>query len=143
MLKYQKALLLAEEKHRGQVDKAGEDYLIHLLTVKSILNSDDEDLNIIAILHDIIEDTDINFAVLHVHFGDRVADAVKLLTKVKGQSSKEYYKGIKSNQDALRVKIADLMHNSDLNRISKVTEKDIRRTKNYLDKLEELRGELK
>lgn len=135
-----KAIALASEKHMGQFDKAGMPYILHVLKVMHYLKTDDLELMSIAVMHDLVEDTDITFADLHeMGFSERVVNAVKLLTKMRGQTGKEYLEGIKSNKDAIRVKLADLRHNSDIRRLKGITEKDVARMKKYNEMYLELR----
>lgn len=127
-----KAILLATTKHDGQKDKGGMPYILHPLKVMHYLKTDDQELMAIAVLHDIIEDTDVTFQDLRNHgMTDRVVYAIKLLTKNPGQSYEEYIEGIKTNVDALRVKLCDLRHNSDIRRLKGITDKDIKRMVKY------------
>lgn len=135
-----KAIALASEKHMGQFDKAGMPYILHVLKVMHYLKTDDLELMSIAVMHDLVEDTDVTFADLYeMGFSARVVDAVKLLTKMRGQTAKEYLEGIKSNKDAIRVKLADLRHNSDIRRLKGITDKDVARMKKYNEMYLELR----
>jgi (p)ppGpp synthase/HD superfamily hydrolase len=127
-----KAIALASEKHMGQFDKGGMPYILHPLKVMHYLKSDDMELMSIAVMHDVVEDTDVTFQDLHdLGFTVRVIDALKLLTKMPGQTLKEYVDGIKSNPDAIAVKLADLRHNSDIRRLKGITDKDVARMKKY------------
>lgn len=127
------ALLLASVAHDGQFDKAGKPYLLHVLRVFQNLESDDEELNCIAVLHDVIEDTKTTYAQLReVGLTERVIDGVKLLTKVPGQTEEEYLEGILSSVDAMLVKLADLTDNMDLRRLKGVTDKDMKRINKYV-----------
>lgn len=135
-----KAIALASEKHMGQFDKAGMPYILHVLKVMHYLKTDDLELMSIAVMHDLVEDTDVTFADLYeMGFSERVVTAVKLLTKMRGQTGKEYLEGIKSNKDAIRVKLADLRHNSDIRRLKGITDKDVARMKKYNEMYLELR----
>lgn len=136
-----KALIIASGAHNGQKDRAGVNYMIHVLTVMHNLGpSADEELRCIALLHDVVEDTDWTLDdLLNLGFSERVLAGVKAVTKVSGQSLEEYKVGIFANEDAMRVKKADLMHNSDLSRLGgKVTEKDLERNKKYLQFIAEI-----
>ena len=127
-----KAIALASEKHMGQFDKGGSPYILHPLKVMHYLKCDDPELMSIAVMHDVVEDTDVTFEDLfNMGFTGRVIDALKLLTKMPGQTHKEYVDGIKSNPDAIAVKLADLRHNSDIRRLKGITEKDVARMKKY------------
>lgn len=127
-----KAIHLATNAHHGQFDKGGNPYILHVLTVMNLLENPDEELQTIALLHDVIEDTDTTFEDLRTQgFSERVIDAVALLTKMPGQTYDEYKAGVFSNTDAMRVKAADLTHNSDIRRLKGVTERDIQRMARY------------
>jgi (p)ppGpp synthase/HD superfamily hydrolase len=127
-----KAIALASEKHMGQFDKGGSPYILHPLKVMHYLKSDDMELMSIAVMHDVVEDTDVTFQDLHdMGFTVRVVEVLRLLTKMPGQTHKEYVDGIKSNPDAIAVKLADLRHNSDIRRLKGITDKDVARMKKY------------
>ena len=137
------AIALAAEKHKDQFDKGGMPYVLHPLKVMHYLKSDDIELMCIAVLHDIVEDTDVTCADLRVlGMSERVIIAVKLLTKVQGQTHEEYLDGIKSNIDAILVKLADLRHNSDIRRLKGITEKDAARLNKYCKMAHELKAVL-
>lgn len=123
---------IAKRAHKGQVDKAGAPYILHPETVASFVTKDDE--KIVAYLHDVIEDTPCQLRDLeNVGFSSEIIKAVDLLTRKTGQSYKQYLKLVKTNELARVVKLADLKHNSDLSRLTHVTENDIKRLKKYQD----------
>ncbi len=127
------ALVLAAKAHDGQFDKAGLPYVLHVLQVYRNLESDDEELSCIAILHDVIEDTDTSFADLYMAgMSERVVEGVKLLTKMPGQTYEEYVQGVLSSRDAMLVKKADLTHNMDMKRLKGVSAKDMERMNKYI-----------
>lgn len=124
------ALAIAKKAHAGQVDKAGVDYIQHPLYVASQVNTEQE--KAVALLHDVIEDSDITAAdLLASGLSKEVVTAVQILTKKKGQSYQEYLGKVKSNNLARVVKLADLKHNSDLSRLKSVTNTDYERVKKY------------
>ncbi|HET3116406.1 metal dependent phosphohydrolase, HD region [Streptococcus pneumoniae] len=124
------ALAIAKKAHAGQVDKAGVDYIQHPLYVASQVNTEQE--KAVALLHDVIEDSDITAADLFASgLSKEVVTAVQILTKKKGQSYQEYLGKVKSNNLARVVKLADLKHNSDLSRLKSVTNTDYERVKKY------------
>lgn len=126
------AITLAVTRHQGQFDKGGMPYSLHVLKVMYLTKSEDLEVLMIAVLHDIVEDTDITYQDLHnLGFSKRVIAGIQLLTKVKGQTHDEYVAGILTNTDAILVKMADLRHNSDIRRLKGVTEKDIKRVVKY------------
>jgi (p)ppGpp synthase/HD superfamily hydrolase len=127
-----KMISLATERHAGQFDKGGRPYILHPLTVMHRLRTDDEELQCIAVGHDLIEDTGVTTLDLtKMEFSDRVVYGIHDLTKYTGSSDLDYRKKVKSNPDAVRVKIEDLRHNSDIRRLKGVTEKDIARMVRY------------
>jgi GTP diphosphokinase / guanosine-3',5'-bis(diphosphate) 3'-diphosphatase len=125
-----KMISLATERHAGQYDKGGRPYILHPLTVMHRLRTDDEELQLIAVGHDLIEDTETVHSELFRMFGLRVAEGILMLTKFD-ESECDYRKGVKSNYDSIRVKIEDLRHNSDIRRLKGITPKDIERMKRY------------
>lgn len=127
-----KVLVLATNAHAGQFDKGGKPYILHPLAVMSLLNSDDEELQCIALLHDVIEDTKTTWKELEeVGCTLRIIEAVRALTKMPGQSYDEYKEGVFQNKDAMLVKMADLRHNTDIRRLKGVSQKDIDRLAKY------------
>lgn len=123
---------IAKRAHKGQVDKAGAPYILHPETVASFVTKDDE--KIVAYLHDVIEDTPCQLRDLeNAGFSSEIIKAVDLLTRKAGQPYKQYLKLVKTNELARVVKLADLKHNSDLSRLTHVTENDIKRLKKYQD----------
>ncbi len=123
---------IAKRAHKGQVDKAGAPYILHPETVASFVTKDDE--KIVAYLHDVIEDTPCQLRDLeNTGFSSEIIKAVDLLTRKTGQSYKQYLKLVKTNELARVVKLADLKHNSDLSRLTHITENDIKRLKKYQD----------
>lgn len=128
------AIKIAAEGHLNQKDKGGNPYILHPLKVMHYLKTDDFQLMAIAALHDVVEDTDVTAADLVIlGFSNRVKDAVVLLTKKDGQTPEEYFHGIANNYDAVRVKLADLRHNSDVRRLKGLTDKDLLRVRKYHD----------
>lgn len=127
-----KALLIATNAHHGQFDKGGAPYILHPIKVMHYLKSDDEELQCMALLHDVVEDTDTTFVDLAAAgISERVIAALRCLTKQRGQTLGEYKEVIFSNRDAMLVKMADLRHNSDIRRLKGVTEKDLARMEKY------------
>lgn len=127
-----KAILIATNAHHGQFDKGGNPYILHPFKVMNLLEESDEELQCIALLHDVIEDTKTTFQDLRdAGMTDRIIEAVRLLTKMPGQTYDEYKAGVFSNTDAMKVKKADLTHNTDVRRLKGVAEKDIERMARY------------
>jgi (p)ppGpp synthase/HD superfamily hydrolase len=124
-----KVLVLATNAHAGQFDRGGKPYILHPLKVMHYLKTDDEELQCIALLHDVIEDTDTSWKDLEaIGCTARVIAGVRVLTKMPGQTYDEYKNEVFANFDAMRVKSCDLRHNTE---IKGVTEKDIARIAKY------------
>ena len=111
-----KAMQIAYAAHHGQVDKAGMPYIFHPMHLAESM--DDEISCCVALLHDTVEDTDITFADLEKAFPREVMDALKLLTHHKETDYFDYVRAIRSNPVAMKVKLADIAHNSDQSRLS-------------------------
>ena len=125
-------LVLATNAHAGQFDKGGKPYILHPLRVMSFLKEDDEELQCIALGHDVIEDTKTTWKDLEaIGMSTRVIAGIRTLTKLPGQSYDEYKTVVFTNRDAMKVKLCDLRHNTDIRRLKGVTQKDIERMAKY------------
>ena len=122
------AYAIALAAHKGQIDKAGMDYINHPLTVSNNCNSEDE--KIVAMLHDVLEDTNVTKDDLLIFFPEYIVEAIQLLTHKEEDTYMEYLTRIKNNPIAKNVKIQDLKHNMDLSRIPNPTPKDYERLEN-------------
>jgi len=134
------SIVLACQAHKDQLDKGGEPYIFHPMHLATKLLPD-EDLAAIAMLHDVIEDSDLTSAKLASYgFSDRVCTAVELLThNRKDDYLSVYIKRIASNKDATVVKLLDLEHNSDMSRLGvnyEPTPKDLARLAKYTKAIE-------
>lgn len=138
-----KAIHLATNAHAGQFDKGGKPYILHCLQVMENLNTDDEELQCIALCHDVIEDTKTTYKDLEeVGFTQRIIDGIRAMTKLPGQTHDEYKEQIFASKDGMLVKMADLQHNSDIRRLKGVTDKDIERMAKYHRFFLEIRSKL-
>lgn len=125
-----KAISIATSAHESQVDKGGKPYIQHPLRVMKQMMSDAA--RIVAVLHDVIEDSDYSFDdLVAAGFSEEIVCAIKVLTRATGESYNSYLQRIKTNPIALAVKLADLQDNMDLTRLPTITEKDIERQKKY------------
>lgn len=123
------------EAHKNQTDKNGMPYIFHPIHLAEQMI--DEKTICVALLHDVVEDTDITFDQLEKEgFSKEVIDALKLMTHDDSVPYMEYIKSIKTNKIASAVKLADLKHNSDLTRLDKVDEKAIKRAEKYQKAIE-------
>ena len=124
------ALSIARKAHEGQLDKAGVDYIEHPIYVASQVDTEEE--KAVALLHDVIEDSPVSAeGLLQAGLPETVVTAVQILTKKKEQDYQTYLETVKKNPLVRVVKLADLKHNSDLSRLSSITEKDRERLKKY------------
>lgn len=109
------AMQIAYQAHHGQVDKGGIPYIFHPYHLAEQMA--DEYTTCIALLHDVIEDTDVTREYLAERFPREIMDALDLLTHKKEVPYLEYVERIKTNPLAKAVKLADLTHNSDKTRL--------------------------
>lgn len=138
------ALALMVKAHSGQFDKGGQPYALHALAVMHKLRTDDEELQCIALLHDIIEDTDTTYKdLIDIGMSHRVVHGVSCMTKMRGETYIEYKTKVLSNRDSMLVKSKDLLHNSDLRRLKGVSEKDVARVAKYMSFYSEIQERLK
>lgn len=119
----EKAKAFAMMAHKGQTDKAGEDYFTaHVAVVADGVEK------AAAYLHDTVEDTGTTIDTIRAEFPQEVAEAVSVLTRKKDMTYAEYIWRVKQNDIAVKVKRADLVSNMDLNRIPyPLTIKDLAR----------------
>lgn len=137
-----KAIEIAAIAHTGQVDKAGAPYILHPLRV--MLSRDNDLERICAVLHDVIEDSDITFEDLCKQtFSEEVINVLDCLTKRDGESYDAFIDRVIKNETACRVKLADIADNMDLARIKQPTEKDRERIKKYEKAVDRIMTELK
>lgn len=104
-----KAMKLAYEYHDGQLDKAGLPYIFHVYAVADKCTS--EYSTCVGLLHDILEDTNIEYSLLEREFPAEVVQAVEILTRDNGVTYKDYIKSIITNKLATEVKLRDLENN--------------------------------
>ena len=126
------AIELAIKYHKGQIDKGGNPYILHSLEVMN--NVDRIESKIVAMLHDIIEDTECTVDTLREWGIDEdIIESINILTHKEGMSYMEYITEISYDLIAIEVKLADLKCNMDLSRLNrKITNKDLERNKKYM-----------
>lgn len=135
-----KALEICYEAHKNQVDKGNKPYFLHPITVA--LNCQTEEEKVVALLHDVVEDTDITLNDLGKYFDDDIIKAIDLLTHKKDEDYMTYLSKIKENDVARNVKLCDLKNNMDLSRIPNPRKKDYDRLNNkYIPAYEFLKRE--
>ncbi len=130
MADLQRALEIAVQAHKGQLQKDGLPYVLHPIKLMMSMNTDDE--KIAAVLHDVIEDTPWSLEDLRNEgFSETLLDALECLTHSKGLSYEDYIEQLSGNPLARQVKLADLQDNMDIRRIPDVVEKDLQRLAKY------------
>ena len=126
----QRAIEISVTAHKGQVRKDGSPYVLHPLRLMMSVNSADE--KIVAVLHDVVEDTDITMQQLEDEgFSKQVLAALRLVTHDDGTSYENYITNIKGNPIARAVKLADLRDNTNVFEIPKLSAKDLQRLEKY------------
>ena len=139
--KTKKAMKLCYEAHKDQVDKSGLPYVFHPAHVAEQMT--DEATTIVALLHDVVEDTDYTLEDLAAEgFGKEILEAVALMTHEDDVPYLDYVAKLKDNPIARAVKLADLAHNSDLSRIGEVDEETKQRLEKYKKAMALLKGNI-
>ena len=127
-----KAIALAAHKFVGKFDKGGAPYILHCLHVMAAV-APDRNLMTAAVLHDIVEDTDTTLDDLRsIGFSERTINTVAVLTHDKDEPYEKYIKRIVVFDDARKIKLADLEHNSLITRLKGFTKKDFDRLEKYV-----------
>ena len=137
----ERAIEIATEAHKGQVDKAGNEYIGHPLRVMEMGKTLEE--KIVGVLHDVVEDTDWTFERLEAEgFAPEVIAALRCVTKTSENENYDDFIGrVKKNPLAAAVKINDLTDNMDIRRLPYLSDKDVKRLKKYLKAYKRLTGE--
>ena len=141
MATLKRAIEIATEAHRGQFDKAGNEYIGHPLRVMTMGNTTEE--KIIGVLHDVVEDSAWTFEQLEAEgFSAEIIEALRCLTKLSdGEPYDKFIARIKHNPLALAVKLNDLTDNMDIRRLPYLSDKDVKRLKKYLKAYKSHRGD--
>ena len=125
-----KAMCFCFEAHKNQQDKSGLPYVFHPFHLTEEM--DDEISATVALLHDVMEDTDYTLEDLRrLGFPEDVLEALELMTHGDDTLYMDYVAKIRSNPIATKVKLADLRHNSDLTRLNTIDERALNRVKKY------------
>ncbi len=134
-----KAMRIAFDAHRDQVDKAGLPYIYHPMHLAEQM--DDEFSVCTALLHDVVEDGDMTFEDLRdAGFPEEILAALRLLTHDPAAPYMDYVRSIRANPLAKKVKLADLAHNSDLTRLDAADARALARREKYLAAMALLTG---
>ena len=132
--KISKAYDIANEAHKNQRRRSGEPYIIHPVAVAKILCDMGMDVDSLcaALLHDVVEDTEITLDDLRKEgFPEEVIEALSLMTHADGVPYDDYIKALKTNPIAVKVKLADLTHNSNPDRLETIDERMLQRFEKY------------
>lgn len=130
-----RAMIICFEAHRYQKDKSGLPYVFHPFHLAEQMETEEEIC--VALLHDVVEDSDYTFADLeNAGFPLSVLEALKLMTHDPAVPYLDYVLQIRSNSIARKVKMADLLHNSNLSRLNQITDTDRERRSKYLKAME-------
>ncbi|MEB3766755.1 HD domain-containing protein [Acinetobacter sp. MD2] len=130
MATLEQAIIFATQKHAGQVDKAGQPYILHPLRV--MLNMHTLEQKIVAVLHDVLEDSDATATdLIALGFSNQIIHAIETLTRKTDESRIDAAHRACKNQLACAVKLADVTDNMNLKRIPTPTERDYSRLKEY------------
>ena len=134
------ALRLCFQAHRDQLDKGGMPYVFHPFHLAEQML--DEDTTVLALLHDVVEDTPYTLADLApMGFSQKVLEALALMTHDPAIPYMDYVAKIKANPLARAVKLADLRHNSDITRLEHVDARTLARIEKYRQAMELLESE--
>lgn len=138
---YNKCYDFAVSAHLGQVDKAGKDYFLHPCEVadifdkkfKHLLTNEETFIGVcVALLHDVLEDSEFTQKdMLEFGIPFEIVSRCEIITRGKDESYMNFIRRCGDDKIVRYVKMADLLHNMDLTRIKKVTDKDLQRIKKY------------
>ena len=132
--KIKKALEIAFDAHKDQVDKAGLPYIYHPFYLATQMET--EDSIIVALLHDVVEDSHYTFEQIESYaFSASIMAALRLLTHEDSEDYIAYIHRVKANELARIVKLADLKHNSDESRLSHIDDKVRERLNRYAESI--------
>ncbi|MBK7179692.1 MAG: HD domain-containing protein [Chloroflexi bacterium] len=124
------ALAIAIQAHAGQVDKAGQPYILHPLRLMFQMATEEE--MITAVLHDVVEDSDVTLdALRQAGFSEKVITAVAAVSRQDDETYEEFIRRLRPNALAAKVKLADLTDNMDIRRLKTITPKDLARIEKY------------
>lgn len=117
------AIRLATHFHKDQRDKGGQPYILHPLAVMLSIPYDDEAGRIVAVLHDVVEDTDCQPGdLVQCGFAPEIVDAIDAISKRDGETNRAYWTRCKANPIAARVKIKDMEHNASEARLAALSD---------------------
>lgn len=126
------AIALTAQKFVNTLDKGGNPYILHCLRVMNGVDQNDEELMCIAVMHDLVEDTNVTLDELrYLGFSERVIRGVDTMTHRDEEDYETYIKRIALNPDTIKVKRSDLIDNSNITRLKGLRKKDFDRLEKY------------
>ncbi len=126
----EKAIRIAMDAHEGQVDKAGKPYILHPLRLMTLMESENEMIS--AVLHDVVEDSNITIGDLkEAGMPDEAIEIIESLTKRNHESYEDFIKRVSLNKKAIKIKTADIEDNMNLSRLPAIKQKDLDRLAKY------------
>lgn len=123
------AIILATKAHDGQVDKGLQPYILHSLRVALRMETEEE--RIVAVLHDVIEDTFLHPSLIFEMFGQEIMSAVLAISRQPKEVYIDYIHRCSKNPLAKKVKIADLLENMSPSRLAALPESEQGIVKRY------------
>ena len=137
-----RAIEIATEAHKGQFDKAGNEYIGHPLRVMEMGKTEEE--KIVGVLHDVVEDTDWTFEKLSEEgFSQEIISALRCVTKLsENENYDDFIARVMTNPLAVKIKLYDIEDNLDVSRLDSLTDDDVARCKKYLHARDRLKAEL-
>ncbi len=124
-----RAFMISIKAHNGQKDRGGKPYILHSIYV--MIKVKGYRAKVLALLHDVVEDSDYTLDILSKYFDDEIINALNLLTKKDNEKYQTYINNIKNNELARLVKIEDIKHNMNLKRLNNITQADMQRLNKY------------
>lgn len=136
--KTKKAMKLCFDAHQDSKDRGGVPYVFHPYHLAERMK--DEDSVCVALLHDVLEETSCTAEQLATYgFDDNIVQAVVALTRNKDEAYLKYISRVAENDLAKKVKVADLLHNTDITRLNGApTDADLTRCELYRTAIEML-----
>ena len=126
----EQAITIAIKAHAGQVDKAGQPYVLHPLRL--MLKFETEVEMIVAVMHDVIEDSEFTQDDLKKFgFSESIVEAIDCLSKRNGENYDDFVLRVSQNNLASKIKVEDIKDNLDITRLNKITDKDLKRVEKY------------
>ncbi len=120
------AIRLAAKVHKGQVDRFGKPYVLHVMRV--MMRGQDFDEQVLGALHDVLERSELTVEVLRGKgFNDRVLKALDHISRREGETYEQYIERVMQDSLAIRVKLNDLVDKMDLLHVDTLSHADLKR----------------